>query len=47
MPIGSGKSVLFMVILVIFAAEVTIIIMPLVALRQDLIRRCTKLGVSY
>ncbi len=47
MPTGSGKSVLFMVMSVIFAAEVTIVIMPLVALRQDLIRRCTELGVSY
>ena len=40
MPTGAGKSVLFMALSVIPSAEVTIVIMPLVALRQDLVRRC-------
>jgi len=47
MPTGSSKSVLFLVILVVLAAEVTIVVMLLVALRQDLIRRCNKHGISY
>ncbi len=47
MPTGSGKSVLFMVMSLVTAAEVTIVIMPLVALRQDLIRRCNERKISY
>lgn len=47
MPTGSGKSLLYMVMSVLNAAEVTIVIMPLVALRQDLIRRCTEKTLPY
>ncbi len=47
MPTGSGKSVLFMVMSLVTAAEVTIVVMPLVGLRQDLIRRCNEREISY
>ena len=46
-PTGSRKSFLFIVMSVITAAEVTIIIIPLVTVRQDLIHRCTERGVQY
>ena len=46
MPTGSGKSLLFMVMSLVTAAEVTIVIMPLVALRHDLIRRCQERHVA-
>jgi len=44
---GSNKLVLFLVILVILVAEVTIVVILLVALRQDLIRWYSKYGISY
>jgi len=47
MPTGSGKTVLYVVMSAVIMAEVTIVIMPLVALRQDLIRRCTEWGIKY
>ncbi|KAL2038903.1 hypothetical protein N7G274_008425 [Stereocaulon virgatum] len=47
MPTGGGKSVLFMVISLVTAAEVTIMIMPLITLRQDLMRQCNKRKVPF
>jgi len=47
MPIGSGKTVLYIVILAVIIAEVTIVIIPLITLRQDLIRRYTEWGIKY
>jgi len=44
---GSSKSILFLIMLVILVAEVTIVVILLVALRQDLIRWYSKHGISY
>ncbi len=40
MPTGSGKSLLYVVPSQLLGAHVTIVIVPLIALRQDLRRRC-------
>lgn len=45
MPTGGGKSLLFVVPSLLPRAQVTLVIVPLVALRQDLLRRCTEWGV--
>ena len=42
MPIGSGKSLLFVVSSQLLGAQVTIVIVPLVALKQNLLQRCKK-----
>lgn len=45
MPTGGGKSLLFMLPAWI-AGGLTVVVVPLVALRSDLQERCTKLGIS-
>jgi hypothetical protein len=47
MPTGSGKTLLFVLPTMLPGAEVTVVITPLVALRQDLIRRCTEWRVGF
>jgi len=45
MPTGSGKNLLFVVPSQLFRAQFTVAIVPLVALKQDLLRRCTQWNV--
>jgi len=47
LPTGSGKSVLFMLPCTLPEAGVTILVVPLVALRGDLLRRVQELGIEY
>ncbi|MCJ1485470.1 hypothetical protein MMC06_005644 [Schaereria dolodes] len=47
MPTGSEKTVLFMTPTLLPQAEVTVVITPLVALKQDLTRRCQEWNVSH
>jgi len=46
MPTGSGKSILFVVPSQLLGAHVTIVIVPLIALKQDLLRRCREWGIA-
>ena len=45
MPTGGGKSVLFVVPSQLPSAQVTVVVVPLIALRQDLLRRCREWNV--
>ncbi len=47
MPTGSGKTVLFVAPTLLPQAEVTVVITPLVALKQDLTRRCREWNVPH
>lgn len=42
---GSGKSLVFMVGASVAEAQTTILILPMVALRQEMLRRCLKVGM--
>ena len=42
MPTGSGKTLLYVIPTLLAGAQVTVVIVPLIALRQDLIRRCAE-----
>jgi superfamily II DNA helicase RecQ len=44
---GGGKSLLFQLPTCLPGAGITVVILPLVALRQDLTRQCEKLKISY
>jgi superfamily II DNA or RNA helicase len=46
LPTGGGKSLLFMVPLILLRAQTTIVVAPFVALVQDLIDRCDRQGLS-
>jgi superfamily II DNA helicase RecQ len=46
MPTGGGKSLLFMLPAFAEQGGTTVIIMPLIALRGDMKRRCQKLEIS-
>ncbi|PKX96294.1 uncharacterized protein P174DRAFT_509563 [Aspergillus novofumigatus IBT 16806] len=46
MPTGGGKSMLFMVPVFTAPGGTTIIVVPLIALRADMTRRCQELGIS-
>ncbi|KAM0107638.1 hypothetical protein ACP6JB_006774 [Aspergillus fumigatus] len=46
MPMGGGKSMLFMVPAFAAPGGTTIIMVPLVALRADMMRRCQELSIS-
>ncbi|KAG8630425.1 hypothetical protein KVT40_002044 [Elsinoe batatas] len=46
MATGEGKSMLFMLPAVCVRGGMTIVVLPLISLRQDMIRRCRKLGLS-
>jgi len=45
MPTGAGKSLMFMLPTFCIETGVTVVV-PLISLRQDLMRRCKKLGIS-
>lgn len=47
MPTGAGKSLLFMLPAFCAGDGVTVVVVPLIALRQDMVRRCQSLGISY
>jgi len=46
MPTGAGKSILFMLPAWAEQGGTTVVIVPLIALRGDMMRRCKKLGIS-
>ncbi len=46
MPTGSGKSLLFMLPAFCGVGGVTIVVVPLIALKQDLRRRCQEAGID-
>jgi superfamily II DNA helicase RecQ len=46
MPIGAGKSLLFMLPAWAEQGGTTIVVMPLIALRGDMKQQCKKLGIS-
>ncbi|KAL2835637.1 P-loop containing nucleoside triphosphate hydrolase protein [Aspergillus pseudodeflectus] len=46
MPTGGGKSMLFMLPAWAVPGGTTIVVVPLISLRQDMARRCRQLGVS-
>ena len=46
MPTGGGKSVLFMLPALCGVGGVTIVVVPLIALQQDLQRRCQEAGID-
>ncbi|KAF9882584.1 hypothetical protein FE257_006232, partial [Aspergillus nanangensis] len=46
MPTGSGKSMLFMLPAWIEPGGTTVVVVPLIALRQDMQQRCQQLGIS-
>lgn len=47
LPTGGRKSLLFILLCTLPSAGVTILVVPLVALRSDLLRRVRELGVNY
>ena len=47
MPTGSGKSVLYLAASCLPHAASTIVILPLISLRQDLIRRCRESPIHF
>jgi superfamily II DNA helicase RecQ len=46
MPTGAGKSLLFMLPAWAEQGGTTVVVVPLIALRRDMMRRCKKLGIS-
>ncbi|KAL8686415.1 MAG: hypothetical protein Q9218_007122 [Villophora microphyllina] len=46
MPTGAGKSLLFVLPASYEASEITVVIVPLISLRQDLARRCQTHGIN-
>jgi superfamily II DNA helicase RecQ len=46
MPTGAGKSMLFMLPAWAEQGGTTVVVLPLIALRGDIMRRCRKLGIS-
>lgn len=46
MATGEGKSMLFMLPAICVRGGMTIVVLPLISLRQDMMRRCRKLGLS-
>jgi superfamily II DNA helicase RecQ len=47
LPTGAGKSLCFMLPCTLPHAGVTILIVPLVSLRRDLLRRCREMGIQH
>jgi superfamily II DNA helicase RecQ len=47
LPTGAGKSLLFMLLCTLLDAQVTILIVLLVSLRGDLLRRMQALKIDY
>jgi len=46
MPTGAGKSMLFMLPAWVEQGGTTVVVVPLIALRGDMMRRCKELGIS-
>lgn len=46
MPTGSGKSMLFMLPALCSPGGITIVVVPLIALREDMQARCEKMGIN-
>jgi superfamily II DNA helicase RecQ len=46
-PTGGGKSLLFMLPVAVSRDRVTIVIVPIVALRQDMYKRSNEKGIPY
>jgi superfamily II DNA helicase RecQ len=46
-PTGSGKTILYVVAAMLPRAEVTVVIVPLIVLRQDLLRPCEQWGIPF
>ena len=46
MPTGAGKSMLFMLPAWVEQGGTTVVVVPLIALRGDMTRRCNELGIS-
>jgi superfamily II DNA helicase RecQ len=46
MPTRAGKSMLFMLLAWAEQGSTTVVVVPLIALRGDMMRRCRKLGIS-
>jgi superfamily II DNA helicase RecQ len=46
MPTGGGKSLLFMLPVWAEQSGTTVVVIPLIALRGDTMRRCRSLGIS-
>ena len=47
MPTAGGKSTLYLILSRLPSAEVTVVVVPYIALRQDLIRRCRDHRIPY
>ena len=47
LPTSSGKSTLYLILSRLPTAEVTVVIILFIALRQDLIRRYSKYNIPY
>ena len=47
LPTGGGKTILYVLPTLLPHAETTVVIVPLVALRHDLTRRCDAWGIQY
>lgn len=46
MPTGGGKSLMFILLAACDNAGLTIVVVPLLSLRQDLLRRCELAGLQ-
>ena len=47
MPIGAGKSILFILLAWAEQSRTTVVVVPLIALRGDMKQHCKKLRISY
>jgi superfamily II DNA helicase RecQ len=43
---GVGKSMLFMLLVWVEPGGITVVVVPLIALRGDMIRRCREVGIA-
>jgi hypothetical protein len=46
-PTGSGKTIPYVAATPLPRVEATVVIVPLIALRQDLLRRCEQWGIPF
>lgn len=46
LPTGAGKTIVFLVPTLLPGAQVTVVIIPLIALKHDLLRRCKEWGIE-